>query len=144
MRDIKAQEIIKVDFTPHDLRRTASTMMTSMGTPLPTVSKILNHSEAGVTAKHFGHYAYAKEKQSAMCTWGKNINQILTNLNNVKSKQSLVMSKNTMPKKIITNKKKEEINEVISYEQSRKFARVFRAIHSPLGSKLYPTLPNLF
>ena len=79
-----------------------------------------------------------------MCTWGKNINQILTNLNNVKSKQSLVISKNTMPKKIITNKKKEEINEVISYEQSRKFARVFRAIHSPLGSKLYPTLPNLF
>ncbi|HIA32878.1 MAG TPA: hypothetical protein EYN83_06595 [Nitrospinaceae bacterium] len=117
LRDIKAQEIIKVDFTPHDLRRTASSMMTSMGIPLLTVSKILNHSAAGVTAKHYDHYAYDKEKQAAMRAWDRKLNQILTDPNKVKSKQSPAKPKNTMPKKILTNKKKEKKNEVITYEQ---------------------------
>jgi integrase len=117
LRDIKAQEIIKVDFTPHDLRRTASTMMTSMGIPLPTVSKILNRSVGGPTIKHYDHYAYDKEKKTAMRAWDRNLNQILTEPNKVKSKQSLAIPKNTMPKKILTNQKKEEKNEIITYEQ---------------------------
>ena len=117
LRDIKAQEIIKVDFTPHDLRRTASSVMTSMGIPFLTVSKILNHSEAGVTAEHYDHYAYDKEKKDAMHTWDKKLNQILADPNKVKSKQSPAKPKNTMPKKILTNKKKEENTEVITYEQ---------------------------
>ena len=89
LRDIKAQEIIKVDFTPHDLRRTASSMMTSMGIPRLTVSKILNHSEAGVTAKHYDHYAYDNEKKDAMHAWDRKLNQILVDPNKVKSKQIL-------------------------------------------------------
>ncbi|MBT6717586.1 MAG: tyrosine-type recombinase/integrase [Nitrospina sp.] len=76
LRETKVQEVIKVDFTPHDLRRTASSMMTSMGIPRLTVSKILNHSEAGVTAKHYDHYAYDKEKKEALIKWGKKIEQI--------------------------------------------------------------------
>jgi len=92
-------------------------MMTSMGIPLLTVSKILNHSEAGVTAKHYDHYAYDKEKKDAMHTWDKKLNQILADPNKVKSKQSPAKPKNTMPKKTLINKRKEEKNEVITYEQ---------------------------
>ena len=92
-------------------------MMTNMGIPFLTVSKILNYSEAGVTAKHYDHYAYDKEKQTAMRAWDRNINQILTDSNKVKSKQSPAIPKHTMPKKILTNKKKEEKNEVITYEK---------------------------
>jgi len=76
LRETKVQEVIKVDFTPHDLRRTASTTMASMGIPRLTVSKILNHAEAGVTAKHYDHYAYDKEKQEALTKWGKRVAKI--------------------------------------------------------------------
>ena len=76
LRDTRARKVIKVDFTPHDLRRTASSMMTSMGIPRLTVSKILNHSEAGVTAKHYDHYAYDKEKKAALIKWGKKVAKI--------------------------------------------------------------------
>jgi integrase len=38
------------DFKAHDLRRTASSLMTGMGIPRLTVAKILNHVEPGVTA----------------------------------------------------------------------------------------------
>ena len=51
-------------------------MMTSMGIPRLTVSKILNHTEAGVTAKHYDHYAYDKEKKEALIKWGKKVEQI--------------------------------------------------------------------
>ena len=76
LREKKTQVIIKTDFTPHDLRRTASSVMTSMGIPRLTVSKILNHSEAGVTAKHYDHYAYDKEKKGALTKWGKKVEKI--------------------------------------------------------------------
>lgn len=76
LRKTRVKKIIKIDFTPHDLRRTASSMMTAMGIPLLTVSKILNHAEAGVTAKHYDHYAYDKEKKEALIKWGKKVEQI--------------------------------------------------------------------
>jgi integrase len=38
------------NLTPHDLRRTAASHMTSGGTLRLVVSKILNHVESGVTA----------------------------------------------------------------------------------------------
>jgi hypothetical protein len=94
--------------------------MTSMGIPLLTVSKILNHSEAGVTAKHYDHYAYDKEKKDAMRAWDMKLNQILAKQNKAKSKQSPTKPKKTRSKKILTNKKKEETNEEITYEQFLK------------------------
>ena len=94
--------------------------MTSMGIPRLTVSKILNHSEAGVTAKHYDHYAYDKEKKDAMRTWDKELNQILAKPNKVKPKQSPAKPKKTRSKKILTNKKEEEANEEITYEQFLK------------------------
>jgi putative addiction module killer protein len=39
-----------ISFRGHDLRRTAASMMTGVGIPRLTVSKILNHVEPGVAA----------------------------------------------------------------------------------------------
>ncbi len=39
-----------IAFTPHDLRRTAASFMTSMGISRLVVSKLLNHVESGVTS----------------------------------------------------------------------------------------------
>lgn len=49
-----AERVVKttgVEFTPHDLRRTAATMMTELGIARLVVSKILNHAEGGTTWK---------------------------------------------------------------------------------------------
>ena len=120
LRDIKAQEIIKVDFTPHDLRRTTSSMMTSMGIPLLTVSKILNYSEARVTAKHYDHYAYDKEKKDAMRAWDRKLNQILAKPNKAESEQNLTKPKKTRPKKVLPKQKMEDESNTITYEQFLK------------------------
>jgi integrase len=43
------------DATPHDLRRTAASQMTSIGISRLVVSKILNHAEPGITAVYDRH-----------------------------------------------------------------------------------------
>ena len=65
------------DFKPHDLRRTAASLMTSMGIPRLTVSKILNHVEQGVT-RVYDRYSYDKEKRIALDKWARKLEQILT------------------------------------------------------------------
>jgi len=64
-------------FTPHDLRRTAATMMTALGLQRLTVSKILNHRESGAT-KIYDRYTYDKEKQQALESWGRKLESIIT------------------------------------------------------------------
>ena len=63
-------------FTPHDLRRTAASHMTGMGVPRLTVSKILNHSESGITAVYDRH-SYDQEKRQALDLWGDKLSKIL-------------------------------------------------------------------
>jgi integrase len=65
-----------VDFRSHDLRRTAASHMTSMGIPRLVVSKILNHSEPGVTAVYDRH-SYDLEKQAALHRWGEKVQAML-------------------------------------------------------------------
>ena len=65
-------------WTPHDLRRSAATQMTAAGIPRDTVSKILGHTEPGVTAKHYDKYDYDKEKVAAMRKWGRKLDRIIT------------------------------------------------------------------
>jgi integrase len=65
-------------FTPHDLRRTAATQMTEAGVNRLTVSKILNHSEKGVTGKVYDKYSYDKEKRQALEKWARKLESILT------------------------------------------------------------------
>jgi len=64
-------------FTPHDLRRTAASLMTGAGIPRLIVSKILNHAEPGVTAVYDRH-SYDAEKRQAFETWGRKLESILT------------------------------------------------------------------
>ena len=48
-------ETLGFSFTPHDLRRTAASHMTSMGISRLVVSKLLNHVERGITAVYDRH-----------------------------------------------------------------------------------------
>ncbi|MBF0400557.1 MAG: tyrosine-type recombinase/integrase [Magnetococcales bacterium] len=64
-------------FTPHDLRRSAATHMTSMGISRLTVGKILNHAEPGVTAVYDRH-SYDAEKRIALDAWGRKLETIVT------------------------------------------------------------------
>lgn len=65
-----------VEFRPHDLRRTAATMMTQAKTPRLVVQHILNHSDTGVTAV-YDRYGYDDEKRTALDAWGRLVEAIL-------------------------------------------------------------------
>ena len=64
------------DTTPHDLRRTAASHMTSIGISRLVVSKILNHAELGITAVYDRH-SYDGEKRAALCAWGARLGEII-------------------------------------------------------------------
>jgi integrase len=64
------------DATPHDLRRTAASYMTSMGISRLVVSKILNHAELGVTAVYDRH-SYDVEKRAALDAWAARLGEIV-------------------------------------------------------------------
>ena len=64
-------------FRPHDLRRTASTTMTANGISREIVSKIVNHSEPGVT-RIYDRYSYDKEKKNAMNKWDRILKRIIS------------------------------------------------------------------
>jgi len=64
------------DATPHDLRRTAASHMTSMGIYRLVVGKILNHAEPNVTAV-YDRYGYDVEKKLALDTWGSRLGAII-------------------------------------------------------------------
>jgi integrase len=57
---------------PHDLRRTAASMMTSMGVSRIVVGHILNHAERGVTAV-YDRYSYDAEKRAALNLWSERL-----------------------------------------------------------------------
>jgi integrase len=64
------------DATPHDLRRTAASHMTSIGISRLVVSKILNHAEPGVTAVYDRH-SYDREKRIALDAWAARLEEII-------------------------------------------------------------------
>jgi integrase len=65
------------DATPHDLRRTAASHMTSIGISRLVVSKILNHAEPGVTAVYDRH-SYDAEKRAALDVWAARLEEIVS------------------------------------------------------------------
>ena len=71
------KKIINIDdITPHDLRRTASSLMASIGVQRFIVKKILNHSDGTVTAI-YDRYAYDKEKREALDLWNDKLEKII-------------------------------------------------------------------
>lgn len=67
---------IGFQFTPHDLRRTASTMMASLGVDTKTISEVLNHADGSVTGI-YNRYRYWKEKKAAVQLWADHLERVL-------------------------------------------------------------------
>jgi len=67
-------------FTPHDLRRTAATMMTSLGIPRhPDVAKVLNHAEEeDDTTAIYDRWEYWPQKQKALDVWHSELREIIS------------------------------------------------------------------
>jgi integrase len=61
----------------HDLRRTFATTLRSLGIDRVVVSKLLNHTEAGVT-KIYDRYAADPEKTAAMERWANRLREIVS------------------------------------------------------------------
>jgi len=64
------------DWRFHDIRRTVATKIRGMGIDRVTVSKILNHSEGGIT-KVYDRYAAEPEKEQALRRWGEELRRIV-------------------------------------------------------------------
>jgi integrase len=67
-----------VQFVPHDLRRTAASLMSGSGVSRDVLKKILNHVDRDITAV-YDRYSYDNEKRKALIAWGRLLHQILTN-----------------------------------------------------------------
>jgi integrase len=76
---LRVRALSKVDFIPHDLRRTAASHMTGMGIPRLVVSKILNHAEMGVT-KVYDRHSYDAEKREALEVWGQKVMALMNGM----------------------------------------------------------------
>jgi integrase len=67
-----------LDWRPHDLRRTASTLMEEYGiADHHLVSKILNHADRGVTAV-YARAERADDKRRALSAWGAEVERIVS------------------------------------------------------------------
>jgi len=64
-------------FVVHDLRRSAATNMASMGIPSSIIGKVLNHIDRSVTAIHYNHYDYGREKRQALDSWARKLQGIV-------------------------------------------------------------------
>lgn len=53
-------------FTPHDLRRTAETLMASAGVTKEHRDRVLNHVDGSVGGKHYNKHDYKPEKRAAL------------------------------------------------------------------------------
>jgi integrase len=60
----------------HDLRRTAATQMAGLGVERLTISKILNHAEAGIT-QIYDRHRYDAEKRAALTRWSVRLEEIV-------------------------------------------------------------------
>jgi integrase len=68
--------VVAEEWHLHDLRRTAATQMAGLGVERLTISKILNHAEAGVTAVYDRH-RYDAEKRAALTRWSVRLEEIV-------------------------------------------------------------------
>jgi len=79
LMDKNNEDRIKVNyFTVHDLRRSATTAMISIGISEFIAGKILNHAAVGITGKVYNRYDHLKEKTEALGQWGRKLQSIIT------------------------------------------------------------------
>ncbi|MCB1955748.1 MAG: integrase family protein [Rhodocyclaceae bacterium] len=60
-------------FQARDLRRTAETMLASMGISRDVRAQLLSHGISGVQATHYDRHSYMDEKRAALVAWEKRI-----------------------------------------------------------------------
>lgn len=65
------------DVTPHDLRRTAATQLSKLGTSRVVLSQILNHMDKSVTARYDTH-RYLPEKRAALDRWAAHLEAVIS------------------------------------------------------------------
>ena len=63
-------------FSIHDLRRTCGTYLAALGIPQFDISRVLNHTDRGVTAT-YNRYTYDAEKRKALLKWARRLQNIL-------------------------------------------------------------------
>jgi integrase len=63
-------------FTPHDLRRTAATILERKGTPFSVIGALLNHTKSGVTGVYARH-DFAAEKRAAVETLANHLHNLI-------------------------------------------------------------------
>ena len=70
-----------VDWTLHDLRRTASTMWAEIGVPEHINDRLLNHITGGTkqsaVARVYNRYSYLAEKRDAIVRWEQKLASIV-------------------------------------------------------------------
>ena len=67
------------DWTPHDLRRTGTTMMQALGVSLDVIDRCQNHVLAGSRVRrHYLHHEYAEEKKCAWNLLGDRLSAVLS------------------------------------------------------------------
>lgn len=66
------------EWTPHDLRRTGSTLMQSLGVQEHVRERCLNHTIGGKLGRVYGRYEFANEKRAAWKLLGERIEAILS------------------------------------------------------------------
>lgn len=70
------------EWTPHDLRRTAATMMQALGVLPDIIDRCQNHVLAGSRVRrHYLHHDYADEKREAWAKLGERLDLIFNNAN---------------------------------------------------------------
>jgi len=74
---LAAKRPIAERFTSHDLRRTAATNLSRLGTPRVVMDAILNHKDNTVGAIYDRH-DYHREKAAALDTWARYLTGIVT------------------------------------------------------------------
>ncbi len=65
-------------FTPHDLRRTAATLMSGAGVAGLVKPLVLGHSPQDVTRRHYDLHDYLDEKALALEAWARRLRAIVT------------------------------------------------------------------
>lgn len=65
------------DFRGHDLRRTVGTQLAKLGFSIDVIGKVLNHADAGVTARVYVRHSYDDEKLRALERWADRLDEIL-------------------------------------------------------------------
>jgi integrase len=71
------QDIFVEHWQLHDLRRTFTTHLRSIGIGQDVCSSLLNHAVKGVTAEHYDHYDMLPEKVRAMDAWASFLETII-------------------------------------------------------------------